>query len=166
MELGDYEAQANIYHNTGDIFNKQNFLAKALICYNEAAENTQSLTLKGKAHHKMGKIYNELNKYEPSMQHYFESLSFKGQTEDIRNQTKILEDIGEMHSLRYVTKDALSYFKLGLDMAKETKDTKRMSSIFSKTARMYEQIGEEEKADKYYTRARQTKNLFDKAMSY
>ena len=166
MELGDYEAQANIYHNTGDIFNKQNFLAKALICYNQAAENTQSLTLKGKAHQKMGKIYNELNKYEPSMQHYFESLSLKGETEDIRNQTRILEDIGEMHSLRYVTKEALSYFKLGLDMAKETKDTKRMSSIFSKTARMYKQIGEDEKAEKYYTRARQTKNLSDKKMSY
>lgn len=165
QELNDYEAQANIYHNTGDIFNKQNRLAKALICYNEAAENTKSITLKGKAHHKMGKIYNELNKYEASMQHYFESLSFKGETEDIRNQSKILEDLGEMHSSRYITKDAISYFKLGIDMAKETKDLKRISSIFSKTAYMYEQIGEEAKASKYYSRSKQAKKLSYKDLS-
>jgi tetratricopeptide (TPR) repeat protein len=133
QKLNDTEAQAYIYNNVGDIFNKQNNLPKALRCYQESINSTDDIGLKSKSHHKLGNLYNELNKFDPSMEHYFESLAFKGELEDIKNQSKILENIGEMHAKKYSSREAISYFKLGVDLAKETKDTKRMSSIFSKT---------------------------------
>ncbi len=153
QKLNDTEAQAYIYNNVGDIFNKQNNLPKALRCYQESINSTDDIGLKSKSHHKLGNLYNELNKFDPSMEHYFESLAFKGELEDIKNQSKILENIGEMHAKKYSSREAISYFKLGVDLAKETKDTKRMSSIFSKTAQTFKQTGKSDKAAKYYQKA-------------
>lgn len=150
----DKRAQAHIIQGMGESYNKLNNLAKATKCYYKASQRTKNVNLKADSHHGMGAVYDEVGKYDLAMDHYFESLSLNGEGDNPTKQANTLNKIGMMHSDRYMTKEAIDFYKLSLTMAKQNQpDIKVMGEVLENTASVFKSVGKPQKALKYYQKA-------------
>lgn len=150
----DKEAQAYIIQGIGESYDDMNNLARAAKCFNRAVKTTKDLNLKATGHNSLGEIYDESGKFDLAMDHYFESLALNGETDNTAKQAQTLNTIGKMHTSRYMSKEAIDFYKLALDMAKQnTPDIATMGSVLNNTADAFKMMNKPQSALKYYQKS-------------
>ena len=100
-EIDDKETQSKIYLEVGKIYDDYDYLAQALKSYNESVQRTTDCNVKTRAHYSMAEIYNDANEIEPAIDHYFSTVSYAGEAENLSVQTKSLAKIGNLYSDMY-----------------------------------------------------------------
>ncbi len=148
--IGDTQACAMISFEQGRLYDEFNQYADALSSYNMAAKQSNDNNIKAKAHHSMGKIYDEFVYFEPANEHYCAAVSFAGESDNLKLQTKVLSDLAKLHAGRYDKEKSNMFMDMSLDIAKETKDEKVKGIIYSRNARICEKLGDKFKALSMY----------------
>ncbi len=140
---------AQIYSRIGSLQNSTNNLIGALDCLNAStllAYECGETELMADNHAQMGRIYDEKGMFEPAFNHYHRSVALNGELENLDKQTETLTQVGDMFSERYFANEALGYYDLALDMAKENKNYENASNIFRHCAKTNENSGKLENA--------------------
>ena len=151
-EVDDKETQSKIYLEVGKIYDDHDYLAQALKSYNESVQRTKDCNVKTRAHYSMAEIYNDVNKIEPAIDHYFTTVSFAGEAENLTVQSKSLTKIGNIYSDMY-EKGAFDYFEVADSLADETDNAKIKGYVSSSLGDAYERFGESNEALKSYSKA-------------
>jgi tetratricopeptide (TPR) repeat protein len=150
----DKQAQAYIIQGIGESYDDLNNLARAAKCFNRVTKTTNDTSLKAAGHNSLGQVYDEAGKYNLAMDHYFESLALNGDTDDTSAQAQTLNNIGKMQTTRYMSEDAVEFFKLALDMAKQNNpDIATMGNVLSNTADAFKAMNKPQSALKYYQKS-------------
>ncbi|MDD3593434.1 MAG: hypothetical protein PHX18_02285 [Candidatus Gastranaerophilales bacterium] len=152
QKTGDKLAMAEIYSKIANLQNSQNNLSQALDCLNASALLAYEINdtyLRAGNHTLMGRIYDDNGNMDAAMNHYFKSVGLNGENDNIQGQTGVLTAIGKMFTKAYSAKEALQFYKVALDGAKQTSDLSAMSEIFQNTALTHKNTGAAEKALKY-----------------
>lgn len=150
----DKSAQAYIIQGIGESYDDLNNLPRAAKCFNRVVNTTKDLSLKAEGHNSLGEVYDETGKYELAMDHYFESLALNGEEDNTAKQAQTLNNIGKMQSSRYMSKEAIEFYKLALTMAKQNKpDVATMGNILTNTASTFEALNKPQTALKYYQKS-------------
>jgi len=153
-KANDKDAQAYIIQGIGESYDDLNNLARAAKCFNKVTKSTKDTGLKATGHNSLGEVYDEAGKFDLAMDHYFESLSLNGQTDDTSAQAQTLNNIGKMKTSQYMSKDAIDFYKLALDMAKQnTPDVATMGNVLSNTADAFKALNKPQSALKYYQKS-------------
>ena len=100
----------------------------------------------------MAQIYDDGNQIEPALDHYFVSVSYGGESDNLAAQSTSLTRIGNIFSDMY-EQNAFEYFGVANDLASETDNSKVRGFVASSTARAYERFGEPQEALKSYSEA-------------
>ena len=100
-----------------------------------------------------GKIYDDYVRLEPAINHYCAAVSFAGEADNLKLQTKVLSDIAQVHTEKYDSKNALMFMDLSDTIAAETKDKRVMGIISSKNGSNCEKLGEKARALKYFSKS-------------
>lgn len=148
--IGDTQACAMISFEQGRIYDEFNQYSDALSSYNMAAKQSNNNNIKAKAHHLMGKIYDDFVYFEPADEHYCAAVSFAGESDNLKLQTKVLSDLAKLHAGRYDKEKSNMFMDLSLDIAEETKDDKVKGIIYSRNADICEKLGDKFKALSMY----------------
>jgi len=127
-------------------------MPQALKSYDMSIQNTTDNNIKTKAHYSMAQIYDDGNQIEPALDHYFVSVSYGGESDNLAAQSTSLTRIGNIFSDMY-EQNAFDYFGAANDLASETDNSKVKGFVASSTARAYEKFGEPQKALKSYSEA-------------
>lgn len=130
----DKNAQGMICFELGQIYDKNDNLEQALNFYNQAHLNTADNNLKARAYYSMAQIYDDVVYFEPAMNHYFAAISFAGEADNLKAQTKALSDIADMYAERYDVNNTRSYYGIAKNIARETGSNKTMGSVWSRSA--------------------------------
>jgi len=150
----DKEAQAYIIQGIGESYDDLNNLARAAKCFNRVAKTTKDVSLKAMGHNSLGEVYNESGKFELAMDHYFESLALNGEEDNTGKQAQTLNSIGKMHKGRYMSREAIDFYKLALTLAKQNKpDIATMGSVLNNTASAFQAMNKPQSALKYYQKS-------------
>jgi len=150
----DKNAQAYIIQGIGESYDELNNLPRAAKCFNKVVKSTNDTTLKATGHNSLGEVYDESGKFELAMDHYFESLALNGEEDNTAKQAQTLNNIGKMHTSRYMSKEAIDFYKLALTMAKQnTPDISTMGSVLNNTASAFESLNKPQSALKYYQKS-------------
>ena len=157
-EVDDKETQSKIYLEVGKIYDNHDYLAQALKSYNESVQRTKDCNVKTRAHYSMAEIYNDVNKIEPAIDHYFTTVSFAGEAENLTIQSKSLTKIGNIYSDMY-ERGAFDYFEVADSLADEINNSKIKGYVSSSLGDAYERFGESNEALKSYSKA--VKNYID-----
>lgn len=160
-EIDDKETQSKIYYEVGKIYDDYDYLAQALISYNESVQRTKDCNVKTRAHYSMAEIYNDANKIEPAIDHYFTTVSYAGEAGNLSAQSKSLTKIGNIYSDMY-KKDAFDYLETADMIADETDNSKIKGYVSSSLADAYDKFGDMHGALKSYSKA--VKNYIDADM--
>lgn len=156
--VGDKETESKIYLEVGKIYDDHDYLAQALKSYNESVQKTQDCHVKTRAHYSMAEIYNDVNKVEPAIDHYFSTVSFAGEAENLTLQSKSLTKIGNIYTDMY-EKEAFTYFETADSLADETDNAKVKGFVSSSLGNAYDKFGDSPEALKAYSKA--VKNYID-----
>ena len=156
--VGDKETESKIYLEVGKIYDDHDYLAQALKSYNESVQKTQDCNVKTRAHYSMAEIYNDVNKVEPAIDHYFSTVSFAGEAENLTLQSKSLTKIGNIYTDMY-EKEAFNYYETADSLADETDNAKIKGFVSSSLANAYDKFGDSPEALKAYSKA--VKNYID-----
>ena len=156
--VGDKETESKIYLEVGKIYDDHDYLAQALKSYNESVQKTQDCNVKTRAHYSMAEIYNDVNKVEPAIDHYFSTVSFAGEAENLTLQSKSLTKIGNIYTDMY-EKEAFTYFETADSLADETDNAKIKGFVSSSLGNAYDKFGDSPEALKAYSKA--VKNYID-----
>lgn len=148
--IEDTQAQAMVYYEVAQIYDKNNYLPEAVQTYNEAIKNTQDNNIKTRSHIGMAQIYDDVAQFEPAVDHYYAAISFAGEAENLNAQTKALTNLANMHCNRYDKQGTYEYISLATDIAKETNNNKVIGSVYQKSADMSERLDENPKALDFY----------------
>lgn len=151
-EIGDTETGAKIYYEVGKIYDNHNFYPQALTSYNKSLENTTDNNVKTKAHYYMGRIYDDVNQIKPALDHYYCSVAWGGESENLTAQTTSLTKMGNIYTDMY-EQDALDYLTIAEDLAAETDNSKVKGYVSSSLAKAYDKFGEPQEALKSYSKA-------------
>ena len=151
-EIGDTETGAKIYYEVGKIYDDHNFYPQALTSYNKSLENTTDNNVKTKAHYYMGRIYDDVNQIKPALDHYYCSVAWGGESENLTAQTTSLTKMGNIYTDMY-EQDALDYLTIAEDLAAETDNSKVKGYVSSSLAKAYDKFGEPQEALKSYSKA-------------
>lgn len=151
-EVNDKETQSKIYLEVGKIYDSHDYLAQALKSYNESVKRTKDCNVKTRAHYSMAEIYNDVNKIEPAIDHYFSTVSFAGEAENLSVQSKSLAKIGNIYTDMY-EKDAFNYFEAADSIADETDNVKLKGYVSSSLGDAYDKFGDLPEALKAYSKA-------------
>lgn len=157
-EVDDKETQSKIYLEVGKIYDDHSYLAHALKSYNQSIQRTDDCNIKTRAHYSMAEIYNDTNKIEPAIDHYFSTVSFAGEAENLSVQSKSLAKIGNIYTDMY-EKDAFDYFEAADSIADETDNSKIKGYVSSSLGDAYDKFGDSPEALKAYSKA--VKNYID-----
>lgn len=150
----DKIAQAHIIQGIGESYDELNNLPRAAKCFNRVVKTTKDTSLKAIGHNSLGEVYDEAGKFELAMDHYFESLSLNGEEDNTAKQAQTLNNIGKMHTSRYMSKESIEFYKLALTMAKQnTPDVAIMGSVLTNTATSFEMMNKPQSALKYYQKS-------------
>ncbi len=151
-EIGDTETGAKIYYEVGKIYDDHNFYPQALKSYNKSLESTTDNNVKTKAHYYMGRIYDDVNQIKPALDHYYCSVAWGGESENLAAQTTSLTKMGNLYTDMY-EQDALDYLTVAEDLAAETDNSKVKGYVSSSLAKAYDKFGEPQEALKSYSKA-------------
>lgn len=150
----DKNAKAYIIQGIGESYDELNNLPRAAKCFNKVVKSTNDTTLKATGHNSLGEVYDESGKFELAMDHYFESLALNGEEDNTAKQAQTLNNIGKMHTSRYMSKEAIDFYKLALTMAKQNiPDISTMGSVLNNTASAFESLNKPQSALKYYQKS-------------
>ncbi len=149
-EIGDTQACAMIHFEEGKLYNDFNQPEDALYSFDRAAKQSLDNNIKAKAHLSMGKIYDDFVDIQPAVEHYSAAVSFAGEADNLKLQSKALSDLAQIHTDTYDKEAAKKFMTLACDVADETKDNKVRGYIYSKNAKMSETLGEKAKAINLY----------------
>lgn len=153
-QYNDRQSQAYIIQGIGESYDELNNIARAAKCFNRVTKISKDTSLKATGHNSLGGVYDEAGKYELAMDHYFESLALNGETDDTASQAKTLNNIGKMQTSRYMSKEAIDFFKLALELAKQKDpDVAVMGNVLSNTADAFKMINKPQSALKYYQKS-------------
>ena len=147
---GDKEAAGMICYEIGQIYDKDDMLTEALNYYHETVESSTNNNLKAKAYFAMGQIYDDVVYFDPAMEHYYSAVSFAGEAENLKAQTKALGNIANMYAERYDKENTYTYLDVAKQIASETKDSKTMGAVWSKSGDSLSIINEDVNALKDY----------------
>ncbi|MBQ8168508.1 hypothetical protein IJZ97_03735 [bacterium] len=157
-KVNDKETQSKIFLEVGKIYDDHDYLAQALKSYNESVQRTSDCNVKTRAHYSMAEIYNDVNKMEPAIDHYFSTVSFAGEAENLSVQSRSLAKIGNIYTDMY-EKNAFDYFEVADSIADETDNAKLKGYVSSSLGDAYDKFGESPEALKAYSKA--VKNYID-----
>lgn len=157
-ELDDKETQSKIFLEVGKIYDDHDYLAQALKSYNQSVQRTKDCNVKTRAHYSMAEIYNDVNQIEPAIDHYFSTISFAGEAENLTVQSTSLAKIGNIYSDMY-EKTAFDYFEVADTIADETDNAKVRGYVSSSLGDAYDKFGDSPEALKAYSKA--VKNYID-----
>lgn len=149
-EIGDSQACAMIHFEEARLYEEFNQIEDALYNYDRAAKQSTDNNIKAKSHIYMGKIYDDYVKLEPAIDHYCAAVSFAGEADNLKLQTKALSDLAQIHTEKYDKTNALMFMDLSQTVAQETQDNKIVGLISSKNANNCEKLGENARALKYF----------------
>lgn len=137
QEIGDYKFIPYIMFEAGKIYAHNNQTADSLQFFENAIENsTNDYLIKALAHCQIGKIYDKNARLENSCDHYFASVSFAAQCENLKLQTQSLTKISEIFASQYNKNDALDFATLAKDISIETEDALLIGKTHSKSAKI------------------------------
>lgn len=149
-ELGDTQACAMVHYEQGKLYDDFNLIEDALYNFDRAAKETQDNNIKARAHLSMGKIYDDFVKFEPALDHYCAAVSFAGESDNLKLQTKALSDITQMHTNRYDKESALMFMNMAEVISNETKNDKLKGITLAKNAKCCEKLNEKARALELY----------------
>jgi len=148
-----------IFLEVAKIYDGHDLLPQALTLYNKAATNTQDPNIKTKAYYAMGKIYDDAVQFHPAMEHYYASIAFAGESENLKTQTFSLVNIANMYAGKYNTNEAKNYYETAQQIAKENNNNKLSAKVFKLSASKMGTLNEPKLALDYY---RQSSIYFNK----
>lgn len=157
-EVDDKETQSKIFLEVGKIYDDHDYLAQALKSYNQSVKRTKDCNVKTRAHYSMAEIYNDVNQIEPAIDHYFSTVSFAGEAENLAVQSTSLAKIGNIYSDMY-ERTAFDYFEAADTIADETDNAKVKGYVSASLGDAYDKFGESPEALKAYSKA--VKNYID-----
>lgn len=157
-EVGDFETKSKIFYEVGRIYDDHSFFAEALKSYNQSIQNTTDNNVKTKAHYSMAQIYDDVNQIKPALDHYFVSVSFAGEAENLAAQSTSLAKMGNIYTDMYDNK-AMEYFDIADSLAVQTKNNRVKGFVSESFGNAYEAFGDNQNALKSYSNA--VKNYTD-----
>lgn len=147
---GDKEACGMICYEIGQIYDKEDILTEALNYYHETLTSSTNNNLLAKAYYSMGQIYDDVVYFEPAMDHYYASVSYAGEAENFKAQTKALSNIASMYAERYDKNNTYTYLDVAKQIALETNDKSTMGAIWTQSGDALSLINENVNALKDY----------------
>ena len=157
-EVDDKETQSKIFLEVGKIYDDHDYLAQALKSYNQSVQRTKDCNVKTRAHYSMAEIYNDVNQIEPAIDHYFSTVSYAGEDENLSAQSKSMTKIGNIYSDMY-EQTAFDYYEVADTIAEETDNAKIKGYVSSSIGDAYDKFGDSPEALKAYSKA--VKNYID-----
>ena len=100
----------------------------------------------------MAEIYNDVNQIEPAIYHYFSTVSFAGEAENLTAQSKSMAKIENIYSDIY-EKTAFDYFEIADTIADETDNAKIKGYVSASLGNAYDKFGDSPEALKAYSKA-------------
>lgn len=152
VEIEDKETESKILFEIGKIYDKNDYLAQALTSYNKSLYITNDINVKTKAHYSMAQIYDDVAQFESAINHYFSSISFAGEVDNLTAQSNSLVKIGNIYADGY-KKEAFDFLLEAEELANETKAPKTKGYVSGNLANAYNKFNEPQKALKYYSNA-------------
>lgn len=152
IDVEDTETRSKVLYEIGKIYDKNDYLTKALTVYNESLSFTQDTNVKTQAHYSMAQIYDDIAEFEPAINHYLSSISYAGESENLSAQSASLAKIGNIYSDTY-TKEAFEFLTEAKLLANETKDYKVKGYVSSSIGNAYSKFNEPQNALKSYFEA-------------
>lgn len=152
IEVKDDETRSKVLLEMGKIYDKFDYLSKALESYNQSLQITGDVNVKTQAHYSMAQIYDDVAQFDPAINHYLSSISYAGESENLSAQSASLAKIGNIYSDTY-QKSAFDYYDEAGRLAKETKDPKIKGYVSSSIGNAYSKFNEPQNALKSYFEA-------------
>ncbi len=152
-EMGDAQACAMVHFEEARLYDEFNQIEDALYNYDRAAKQSNDNNIKAKSHMYMGKIYDDFVKLNSAINHYSAAVSFAGEADNLKLQTKVLSDLAQIHTEKYDKDNALMFMGLSDTIAVETKDNKVVGIISSKNGNNCEKLGEKARALSYFSKS-------------
>lgn len=149
-EIGDTQACAMIHYEEARLYDDFNKIDDALYNYDKAARQSSDNNIKAKSHMYMGRIYDDYVILEPAVEHYCAAVSFAGEADNVKLQSKVLSDLAQIHTEKYDKQNALMFMDLSDIAVSETNDSKVKGYVASKNARNCARLGENTRALGYY----------------
>lgn len=149
-ENEDNSAKPLIFLEVAKIYDGYDLLPQALTLYNKAASNTQDPKIKTKAYYAMGKIYDDAVQFHPAMEHYYASIAFAGETENLKTQTFSLMNIANMYADKYNVEEAKNYYQTAQKISEETANDTLSAKVYRLSASKMSTLNEPKTALDYY----------------
>ena len=161
-----------VYYETADLYNKRGMFPQALKGYKVAADLASDENLIAKSYMKTGKIYDEAGLLEPAKQHWLSAIGFAGESENLPLQVKALDNLAEVQSEVFDSKNAYMFTNLANSIAEETKDDKVKGYAYKRASNVSDYLDDKSKAMQYlklstkaYTNAQDDKNVINNYMA-
>lgn len=151
-EIGDTETQSKIFFEIGKIYQDHQYYSQALKSFNMSSKSTEDNNIKTKSHYSMAQIYDDVNQISPALDHYFASVSFAGEAENLVAQSTSMTKIGNIYTDMY-EREAFDYYEIADGLAEQTDNSRVKGFIASSTGKAYDKFGEPQEALKSYSRA-------------
>lgn len=172
QQTEDTKMQSMIYYETADLYNKNGQYSQALKGYKIAADMATDENLIAKSYMKTGKIYDEAGLLEPAKQHWLSAIGFAGESENLPLQVKALDNLAEVQSEVFDSKNAYMFTNLANSIAEETKDDKVKGYAYKRAFNVSDYLDDKSKAMQYlklstkaYTNAQDDKNVINNYMA-
>ena len=172
IETQDTKMQSMVYYETADLYNKRGMFPQALKGYKVAADLASDENLIAKSYMKTGKIYDEAGLLEPAKQHWLSAIGFAGESENLPLQVKALDNLAEVQSEVFDSKNAYMFTNLANSIAEETKDDKVKGYAYKRAFNVSDYLDDKSKAMQYlklstkaYTNVQDDKNVINNYMA-
>lgn len=172
IQTEDTKMQSMVYFETADLYNKRGMFPQALKGYKVAADLASDENLIAKSYMKTGKIYDEAGLLEPAKQHWLSAIGYAGESENLPLQVKALDNLAEVQSEVFDSKNAYKFTRLANSIAEETKDDKVKGYAYKRAFGVCEYLDDKSKAMQYlklstkaYTNVQDNKNVINNYIS-
>lgn len=149
-EIGDTQVAAMAHYEQGRIYDEFNSIEDALYNYDRAIQGSSDNNIKARAHLSMGKIYDDFVKFEPAVNHYCAAVSFAGEADNLKLQTKALSDLTQVHANRYDKENTYMFMDMANTMAEETDSAKLKGMTLAQSAKCCEKLNDKARALELY----------------
>ena len=100
----------------------------------------------------MAQIYDDVKQIERALDHYFNSISYAGEAENLAAQSTSLTKMGNIFTDMYED-EAFDYYSIAEDLASQTDNARIKGFVSSSRGNSYEKFGEPQQALKFYSKA-------------
>lgn len=161
ITVEDKETESKILFEIGKIYDKNDYLVQALTSYNKSLAVTHDTNIKTKAHYSMAQIYDDVNQFEPAINHYMSSISYAGENDNIAAQSTSLTKIGNIYCDKY-QKKAFEFLNEAQLLVEQIDNHQVRGYVSSNIGNAYDKFNEPQNALKYFSVAIKE---FDEAQS-